>query len=230
MKKKFKMMMFYFKSAKIQEVPFEFETDSNGYVGAIDFDTNISVTGVIEDILQDIMEMYVEKCIEQGEDNIEYDNTSDYYRIYGTIDVKNEKIIFENLSYTYYDTEGSGNHYDIGDYEEGEPMYDTFMEVGKFLEEIGSDLVTIRYNGGGDSGYIESEYETPNGTTGSVSEDMEDICYKLLQEFGGWEINEGSQGEITFTKGAIVVEHEWNVEENDSTSLDIIVTENSFSE
>ena len=223
------MMMFYFKSAKIQEVPFEFEI-SGTWAGGLIFDTNISVTGVIEDILQDIMEMYVEKCVDEGFKNVDYDNTSDYYRIYGIIDVKNEKIIFENFEYTYYDTEGSGSHYDIGDYEEGEPMYDFFMEAGKFLDEIGSDSVTVNYSGGGDSGYIEDEYETPNGTTGSVSEDMVDICYDLLQVFGGWEINEGSQGQITFTKDEIEVEHEWNVEENDSTSLDIIVTENSFSE
>jgi hypothetical protein len=53
----------------------------------------------------------------------------------------------------------------------------------------------LKYNGGGDSGYIESDFENGEPSPGAV----EEWCYQQLEEnFGGWEINEGSQGEFQF--------------------------------
>ncbi len=67
----------------------------------------------------------------------------------------------------------------------------------------------LDYNGSGDSGYIESSFS--NG--GRVPANIEDWCYDVLERnYGGWEINEGSQGYFVFdTKNNIIeLEHTYN--------------------
>jgi hypothetical protein len=50
--------------------------------------------------------------------------------------------------------------------------------------------------------------------TVKISASIENVCYNILQKFGGWEINEGSQGKITFDfqSDNYSVYHEWNTE------------------
>jgi hypothetical protein len=56
------------------------------------------------------------------------------------------------------------------------------------------------------------------------SASIEDICYDLLSgDFSGWEINEGSSGEILIKRDGIYVEHLWNTEENITSDLDLIL-------
>lgn len=228
MKKKFKLLMSYFKSAGIDEVSFQFDV-SDGNIEFTDIKVNFSIATPIENIFEEILEMYVDQVVDEGESEMIEDG-SDYYQIFGTIYVKERKIVFEDFNYTYYGSQFSGTYYDKDDYEEDDSMYDRFVEVGKILTELNIDKMIVGYSGGGDSGYINRDYKTEDGQSGGTPAGIEDICYDLLQEYGGWEINEGSQGTITFTKDSIDVEHEWNTEENDSIDLDITVDENSFDE
>jgi len=133
------------------------------------------------------------------------------------------------MNVTTYGTEDTGSYYEFGDYEEGDSIYDTFIEVQKFLEEINSNGVVIDYSGGGDSGYVEGQYQSKNGS-GDVPAGIEDICYNLLEDFGGWEINEGSQGKITLTKKSIDIDHRWNTEESEFFDHEITLTVDSFNE
>tara|TARA_R110000796_G_scaffold161255_1_gene277963 strand:+ start:596 stop:1339 length:744 start_codon:yes stop_codon:yes gene_type:complete len=60
--------------------------------------------------------------------------------------------------------------------------------------------VKWEFNGGGDSGFIESEEGLADFTEGNIpmTKDLEDMCYRLLENnYGGWEINEGSSGFFT---------------------------------
>ena len=231
MKKKFKLIMTYFKSAKLKDVAFEVEVGEDGYVGSVIIHTELlSVAEVIKDIIQDIINIYAEKCIDEGLSSVDVDGMSSYYRIYGLIDVVNETIIFENLEYHYYDTQESGNYYDKDDYEEGDSMYEEFLEIDKILTELNIDDMIVSYEGGGDNGFISSEYTTENGQSGDVPTEIENICYNILSEYGGWEINEGSQGSFTITKDQINHDHYWNVEESDLGPIEIKVTQDSFSE
>lgn len=78
--------------------------------------------------------------------------------------------------------------------------------------------VQLRYNGSGDSGYIEDYFESG----GSVPESVSDWCYEQLESLhGGWEINEGSQGYFIFDLNNKTVElnHTMNVEESESKTL-----------
>ena len=54
-----------------------------------------------------------------------------------------------------------------------------------------------------------------DGTRQPTSAEVEDYCYTVLEDFGGWEINEGSDGEIILNLKAneYSVQHSWNTEE-----------------
>lgn len=76
------------------------------------------------------------------------------------------------------------------------------------LAEAGLEVVKIEYSGSGDEGFINEivvvKPEIPAGMDASVSqplyETLENQAYDLLEsKHGGWEINEGSQGDITLT-------------------------------
>lgn len=109
-------------------------------------------------------------------------------------------------------------YYGIGDEDSTEWSLDddeSIQELFNILEEsdVSDRELTLSYNGGGDSGYIESQFE--NGD--DVPSAIEDWCYGELESLhGGWEINEGSQGKFTFNldKEFILLEHQYNTEEN----------------
>ena len=105
--------------------------------------------------------------------------------------------------------------------EEGREILEEWEKDGVLSElEIPDDgVLTLKYNGSGDSGYIESSFEE-NGD--SVPSAIEDWCYNQLEShFGGWEINEGSDGEFIFdfNKMTIDLNHTYNTEENSSDTL-----------
>ena len=80
-------------------------------------------------------------------------------------------------------------------------------------------ILTARYNGGGDSGYLESNFEE---TGEPIPAEIEDWCYRQLERnYGGWEINEGSDGVFifNFNDSTIVHEHTDNIDVNDTNTL-----------
>jgi hypothetical protein len=55
-----------------------------------------------------------------------------------------------------------------------------------------------------------------------IPAEIEDWCYRELESnYGGWEINEGSQGMFifNFNDSTITLEHTDNVEESESNTL-----------
>ena len=81
------------------------------------------------------------------------------------------------------------------------------------------EYVELRYNGSGDSGYIEGSFEDPSE---EVPANVEDYCYRMLESnYGGWEINEGSQGTFYFdlVDRSITLHHTYNTEETDTYTL-----------
>ncbi|HSE44250.1 MAG TPA: hypothetical protein VLA89_02865 [Gemmatimonadales bacterium] len=66
------------------------------------------------------------------------------------------------------------------------------------LASSGHKTIRITYAGSSDEGYIE-EIEDKDGLAISddLTREIEDVAYDLLSDqFGGWEINEGSDGNI----------------------------------
>jgi hypothetical protein len=141
------------------------------------------------------------------------DGYIDYQRFDITIYVNEKKEISLTHSYSFQ-TEGEpeGAEYD--------DMIEEWEEKGVFNDtEIPEDnYLVLKYNGGGDSGYIESNFESGQ----PVPTEVENWCYQQLEEnFGGWEINEGSQGEFQFdfNEKTVILSHIYNIEESKSNTL-----------
>ena len=134
-----------------------------------------------------------------------------------SINCDNQDISF-NHYWSWYDRgDGSGVEWSG---EEGQEILEEWEKDGVLDDlEIPQDgQLILRYNGSGDSGYIESSFEDGN----SVPSTIEDWCYNQLEShFGGWEINEGSDGEFIFdfNKMSIDLNHTMNIEENSSDTL-----------
>ena len=139
-------------------------------------------------------------------------NEINYARADIDIDVKKQEI---SLNYWC-------SYYDVSDYVGTEISMEDDEDLKKVLEEIQEvtpdSSVTLKYNGSGDSGYIESSFE--NGVL--VPAAVEDYCYRILENnHGGWEINEGSQGEFIFNidNNSVTLEHQYNTEETSNYQM-----------
>jgi hypothetical protein len=120
--------------------------------------------------------------------------------------------------YSYYSRDdGHSIEYDS---DEDKARFDKWMEEDLQDVEVPSEgILTLSYNGGGDSGYIESSFDE---TSDAVPASIEDWCYSQLEShFGGWEINEGSDGRFifNFNNSTVELEHTYNTEENASNTL-----------
>jgi len=146
------------------------------------------------------------------------DGYIDYQRFDITINAMSGEI---SLTHSYsFQTEGDTQGVEYDD------MIEEWEEKGVFDDiEIPEDnYLVLKYNGGGDSGYIESHFDSgarnPYGE--SVPTEVEEWCYQQLEEnFGGWEINEGSQGEFQFdfNEKTVILSHAYNIEESRSNTL-----------
>jgi hypothetical protein len=232
MKKKFEYMMRYFKSLDCGELEMRLEIDEEDIqeYHLMCKDRNINeLPSNLDVIFYEICELYSRTLYNSGPGN-SYNDTNSYFYVNIVIDTKNDSLIFKDIDFTEYATEDSGLEYHFDETEEGEPMYDRFIKIREFLSKENLTQITVTYNGGGDNGYIEDGYETIDGKLYSVPEFLEDISYELLEDFGGWEINEGSQGKITISANSIYIEHEWNTEEEYTNKVNIVVTKDSFDE
>ena len=148
-----------------------------------------------------------------------------YERIDFDIDCERQEISI-NHWWTFYGR-GDGSSVDW-DGEEGKDMFEEWEKDGVFEDLAIPDdgILTVKYNGSGDSGYIESSFEETND---GVPTAMEDWCYRQLENhFGGWEINEGSDGEFIFNfhDTSAQLNHTYNTEENETDTI----YEESFAE
>jgi hypothetical protein len=228
MKNKFKLFM-RFVSLLSCEKPYANVECDEGNIEYVTFYCN----GIEKSIPQNMIDLLTD-VIEDSAKEL-YDEARYYFddgmSSWSNFDVYFDKTIMKigGIDVVTYGTEDTGSYYEFGDQEEGDTMYDQFIEIQKFLDEINSNGVRIDYSGGGDSGYLEDQYESQNGS-GDVPAGIEDICYQLLGEFSGWEINEGSQGNITLTKNSIDVNHQWNTEDSEFFDHEITLTVDSFDE
>lgn len=133
------------------------------------------------------------------------------------ISCKSKEIMVSNW-YSYYDTdEGSSILYDS---DEDIARFERWVDENlRDVEVPNGGILTISYNGGGDSGYLESSFD---GTRYAVPISIENWCYQQLEyNFGGWEINEGSDGQFifNFNNFTVELEHRYNVEVNETNTL-----------
>lgn len=185
-----------------EEIPFgdESKTFSNYY--------NIKIPTEIFPIIDKILLF----CNDKMETN-EHVDYLDYIRLEIEIDSENEIISvtkywgFPDLGDTF------GNEYDLNDDEDLEKI---FIDLRAEFPE--KKTLQLDYSGGGDSGYIEDNFEDGDKAPSS----LEDWCYSVLEaEHGGWEINEGSAGYflIDLENGTVTMNHTMNENVNKSDTF-----------
>lgn len=168
-------------------------------------------------ILQKIANYVEDNGLFNPDDNSEEE--MNWSRFDFDIDTKRQEISV-NYWWSFY-ARGEGNSMEWDD-EEGKDIFEEWEKDG-VLDELrvtpNDGILTVKYNGSGDSGYIESNFEE-NGDALPTS--MEDWCYRQLEDnFGGWEINEGSDGEFKFNFNdmTITLNHTYNTEENSTDTI-----------
>jgi hypothetical protein len=208
----------YLSSLGIQygEIQFEMEPDEEGIsYNPKDFPTHFenNYRAEIPDGLVPILKKIIDYVDDDGlYSELPNDGYIDYQRFEITIDSVKKEI---SLTHIYsYQTEGDTQGVEYDD------MIEEWEEKGVFNDtEIPEDnYLVLKYNGGGDSGYLESDFENRV----PVPTEVENWCYQQLEEnFGGWEINEGSQGEFQFdfNEKTVILSHTYNIEESKSNTL-----------
>ena len=164
-----------------------------------------------------ILKKVMNHVIEEGVyDSPDIDNMS-----YQNIDIEidcTQKDLTVTHNYSYYDR-GDSQNIEYNSDEEKE-LFDRWMEEDlKDVEVPSNGILTVSYNGGGDSGYIESSFDE---TSDAIPSSIEDWMYSQLERhFGGWEINEGSDGRFifNFNNSTVELEHTYNTEESSSNTL-----------
>lgn len=143
-------------------------------------------------------------------DSLNYDNLS-------IIIHTDTQMIEITRDYGYTD-EGDTSGLTWGDDTDDTELVTTLLNSVRASKLSSNNVIRLNYYGGGDSGYLEGAFEGG----GSVPSDVEDWCYGRLEDnFGGWEINEGSQGYFTFDlhKKIIELEHTYNEDVNESDEI-----------
>lgn len=198
------------------EINFEMETDDEEIsYDPNDFPTHFdnNYTAEIPDGLVPILK----RIIDYFDDADLYSNLPDgsdidYQRFEITIDGVKREISLTHIYSYFSEGDSTGIEYD--------DMIEEWEEKGVFDDvSIPEDgYLVLKYNGGGDSGYIESDFENGEPAPGAV----EEWCYQQLSDnFGGWEINEGSQGEFQFdfNEKTVILQHTYNTMVDESNTI-----------
>jgi len=172
---------------------------------------NVEVPDFFRPYLREIIEKVILNLDYLDVDSPNYDNVD--FEIDTT-----DSSLYINRYWAYEQPGDSGGLTWGDDTEDTELVQKLLHEIMESGAKPGSDgKLQLDYSGGGDSGYLESSFSDGGGP---VPANIEDWCYQVLENnYGGWEINEGSQGYFIFdTKNNIIeLEHTNNelVEESE---------------
>lgn len=140
------------------------------------------------------IESFMESIDASGDlDRYSEDGDQEIYNYEFVIDSENKQVsILGNYSvYKVEETQMTELYAEDMDDEE-------FSNFFKKLREEGDFELEVQFEGGGDSGWIHDTGETRKTDNYPVPPFMVETMYRMLEDYPGWEINEGSQGEFTF--------------------------------
>lgn len=125
-----------------------------------------------------------------------YGSELEWFRGEFDIDTVRQEISISEF-WTEYDT----NDVVSSEFEDEPEVFETLnsliTETEKEIKHFRAPKeLTVRFEGSGDSGYLNDNFEN---TILTLPASIEDWCYTELENnFGGWEINEGSSGNFVF--------------------------------
>ena len=172
------------------------------------------ISEVLLPILKKILTLVSEKYYQPDLDYINYESI--------TVEIDTQEKVVTVTHNWNYTTSSDPETTEWED--DDEDVKEIFKELKENPEFNGISELTLKYDGGGDSGYIEGSFDSGE----SVSASIENWCYERLENmYGGWEINEGSSGNFEFDlkNNMITLYHTSNYDESESKT----VFEESFS-
>jgi hypothetical protein len=200
----------YIKTVGCEKAIFDF-----GYDGTSYYENKMRCNGEYINMPIEItkfLEQYLDKLPDfQGD----ADNGSEYHG-YEMIFNPTTMTITTYGQYSEYGTEDGGS----SSVEIDEEVMTQFEEL---ISKGYQQPFYVDFSGGGDSGYIEDEGSDYNDKRFKLTPKMDDLSYRALSDFGGWEINEGSQGNIVFNledKNASA-NLTWNTENTETEVIDV---------
>lgn len=215
-KRLFKNVINFLKSYKQEYI----EITWNSYGGDLEWDwpwTSMSGRKIPNNVMNVIIQI-----VEEHLDSLFHNSYSenDAYRINAMIYPSKNKIV---LSMDQEENVESHSGWEI-ELNERE-------ELEEIVKEKNINVITAPYHGGGDSGYIENVFiKTKDGK--KINDDnnkVENILYdELNNAFSGWEIDDGSYGEIVFENDLLSINHTWLAREFVDSGTHIELTENDF--
>jgi hypothetical protein len=170
--------------------------------GSAQVESYDAIDSVIDEIIEehDLFAESVTDCDNRGQLHINIDCV--------------ERTLKIDASEWRYDTNSSGDVLEMSDLEE---EHEDLVKIFNYMKSEGYSEGVVTFAGGGDSGEIESRIEYDNKFTEQISKGVEGFFYEWLEKhFGGWEINEGSQGRFVFNADDdnLELEFEENTEED----------------
>jgi hypothetical protein len=194
------------------EIEIDYELDSNyddidwRYVNEFSNNYGSEIPPGLIPILQKIIKYCGdEKLIQEIGDEINYQT------INFSIDTKSKDISLVHSWFWYDRSDGTTFEYD--DEDDIERFTQWIESYFSNIQVPNDGILTVAYNGSGDSGYLEGSFKEKRDVT--VPQEIEDWCYRVLSsEFGNWGDNEGSDGEFIFDFNTKIVtlDHTDNIE------------------
>jgi hypothetical protein len=130
------------------------------------------------------------------------------------IDVNERKMIIQGW-HREFSTDDSYKEWN----DEDDDFGDLKDDFNRFFEQMGDETGKLSFDGSGDSGQLHDNIELSSGQSMDIPSFIEEWCYDMLgYHFGGWEINEGSQGSFYFypSRKLIELQFQQNIEEEES--------------
>jgi len=210
----------YLKSYNIKSGVIQIENDyySNPQ-GALNHTTNFSnhwnveIPDFFKPYLVEITERALSNVDDLDVDSVNYDNIE--------IEIITDSSRLEITRYWAYEQPGDSRGLTWGDDTEDTELVKRLMDEIKESDARpdSNGVLQLDYNGSGDSGYIESSFVDG----GRVPANIENWCYEVLENnYGGWEINEGSQGYFLFDTKNNTIELELTYNELTEENQDIL--------
>ena len=200
-------------NTNIASVDFDMETDEMGWwdkkVWINELRKDVSIPSNFLPLFDMIIEVYGKRIWEESEN----EEGDEYYRVNIEFRVDTKTMIIGS-EVTVNSEEDAGDEYELKN----------DKDVDSFLDETGLESISIKYEGGGDDGYLEDRGEGDDGEEYELSAGVRDVAYNYLtQSFGGWENNEGARGEIIITKDTLSINHIWFTREMENSELHLVI-------
>lgn len=208
--KSLKLFSYYIKSYGKTKV----DTAYHYYDGSFDYkdDSWYGGSGHSVESYQEI-DNVIQSIIDSNllDDNMDFEG---YGKLEVTIDSDNDTIEIVSVGY-FMNSRTMGDTKEISEMDGGE-------ELLKLVKSENVTQGTVDFSGGGDSGDINNNLSIHRGGYIPLPKQIENELYDWLESFyGGWEINEGSQGSFNFdfSDGTVELYFEENYEESETDTV-----------